>query len=150
MRMMAVYYGKPVILLIDEYDVPLAKASTHGYYQEMLEVMRAMMSTCLKDNRNLSFAGVTGCLRIAKESIFTGTNKMERSDVVVSDSDHDRAAVFEVKMVREKEKLESACTAALDQIREQEYAEAYSEQYSEVRCYGIAFYKKECLIKTAH
>ena len=74
MRMMAVYYGKPVILLIDEYDVPLAKASTHGYYQEMLEVMRAMMSTCLKDNRNLSFAVVTGCLRIAKESIFTGTN----------------------------------------------------------------------------
>ena len=113
--MMAVYYGKPLILLIDEYDVPLAKASTHGYYQEMLEVMRAMMSTCLKDNRNLSFAVVTGCLRIAKESIFTGTNKMERSDVVVSDSDHDRAAVFEVKMVREKEKLEPACTAALDQ-----------------------------------
>lgn len=108
--MMAVYYGKPVILLIDEYDVPLAKASTHGYYQEMLEVMRAMMSTCLKDNRNLSFADVTGCLRIAKESIFTGTNKMERSDVVVSDSDHDCAAVFEVKIVREK--LEPACTAA--------------------------------------
>lgn len=75
---------------------------------------------------------------------------MGRSDVVVSDSDHDRTAVFEVKMVREKEKLELACTAALDQIREQEYAEAYSEQYSEVRCYGIAFYKKECLIKTAH
>ena len=402
MRMMAVYYGKPVILLIDEYDVPLAKASTHGYYQEMLEVMRAMMSTCLKDNRNLSFAVVTGCLRIAKESIFTGTNnfvsdtisrtrlneyfgftqaevdrlledfdqrkeaekikawydgyhfgdfdiycpwdvlnylydlqngsgirkpvsywkntsdnavirtfidhkrntitnKMEtlmnggyilqriednmtfdfdrcsddnfwsvlyltgyltrcrdteladkdkqlleeedltalkipneeireiykdtivkwfqetapslrpeklyeavwagddqtataemtrllkrtisfydygesfyhaflagifigagyavesnrehgmgRSDVVVSDSDHDRIAVFEVNMVREKEKLEPACTAALDQIREREYAEAYSEQYSEVRCYGIAFYKKECLIKIGH
>lgn len=150
MRMMAVYYGKPVILLIDEYDVPLVKASTHGYCQEMLEVIRAMMSTCLKDNRNLSFAVVTGCLRIAKESIFTGTNKMKRSDVVVSDSDHDRAAVFEVKMVREKEKLEPACTAALDQIREQEYAEAYSEQYSEVRCYGITFYKKECLIKTAH
>ena len=116
----------------------------------MLEVMRPMMSTCLKDNRNLSFAVVTGCLCIAKESIFTGTNKMERSDVVVSDSDHDRAAVFEVKMVWEKEKLEPACTAALDQIREQEYAEVYSEQYSEVRCYGIAFYKKECLIKTAH
>lgn len=54
---------------------------------------------------------------------------------------------FEVKMVREKEKLEMACTAALEQIREQEYAEAYMEQYSEVQCYGIAFYKKECLIK---
>ncbi len=75
---------------------------------------------------------------------------MGRSDVVVSDSDHDRTAVFEVKMVREKEKLELACTAALDQIREREYAEAYSEQYSEVRCYGIAFYKKECLIKRGH
>ena len=74
MRMLQDYYEKPVILLLDEYDVPLAKASAHGYYTEMLEVMRAMISTALKDNPSLRFAVVTGCLRISRESIFTGTN----------------------------------------------------------------------------
>ena len=74
MRMLKDYYEKPVILLLDEYDVPLAKASAHGYYAEMLEVMRAMISTALKDNPSLRFAVVTGCLRISRESIFTGTN----------------------------------------------------------------------------
>ena len=74
MRMLQDYYEKPVILLLDEYDVPLAKASAHGYYAEMLEVMRAMISTALKDNPSLRFAVVTGCLRISRESILTGTN----------------------------------------------------------------------------
>ena len=74
MRMLQDYYEKPVILLLDEYDVPLAKASAHGYYTEMLEVMRAMISTALKDNPSLRFAVVSGCLRISRESIFTGTN----------------------------------------------------------------------------
>ena len=74
MKMMRAYYGKPVILLLDEYDVPIAKASANGYYTEMLEVIRGMMSTALKDNDALRFAVITGCLRIAKESIFTGTN----------------------------------------------------------------------------
>lgn len=59
---------------VDEYDVPVMKASSNGYYQEMLEIMKAMMSTSLKDNSSLCFAVVTGCLKIAKESIFTGTN----------------------------------------------------------------------------
>lgn len=71
---MQAHYGKQVILLLDEYDVPAAKASTHGYYAKMLEVIRAMMSTALKDNAALKFAVLTGCLKIAKESIFTGTN----------------------------------------------------------------------------
>ena len=74
MRMLNIYYKKPVILLLDEYDVPIAKASTHGYYDKMLEVMKLMMSTALKDNNTLHFAVITGCLKIAKESIFTGTN----------------------------------------------------------------------------
>lgn len=74
MRMINIYYKKPVILLLDEYDVPIAKASTHGYYDKMLEVMKLMMSTALKDNSTLHFAVITGCLKIAKESIFTGTN----------------------------------------------------------------------------
>lgn len=67
------YYNKKVILLIDEYDVPVAKANSNGYYDEMLDVMKGLMQA-LKDNQALQFAVVTGCLKIAKESIFTGTN----------------------------------------------------------------------------
>lgn len=73
-RMLHAHYGKPVILLMDEYDVPVAKASSNGYYQEMLNVVKAIMSTALKDNPSLKFAVITGCLKITKESIFTGTN----------------------------------------------------------------------------
>lgn len=74
MKMLQIYYHKPVVLLLDEYDVPVAKASNHGYYNEMLGVMKGIMSTALKDNQALRFAVITGCLKIAKESIFTGTN----------------------------------------------------------------------------
>ena len=83
MKMMRAYYGKPVILLLDEYDVPIAKASANGYYTEMLEVIKGMMSSALKDNDALRFAVITGCLRIAKESIFTGTNNFV-SDTISS------------------------------------------------------------------
>lgn len=72
-RLMQQYYGKSVILLIDEYDVPVAKANSNGYYKEMLDVMKGLMQA-LKDNRSLRLAVITGCLKIAKESIFTGTN----------------------------------------------------------------------------
>ena len=82
-RMMQAHYGKPVILLLDEYDVPIAKASANGYYDEMLKVIKTMMSTALKDNSALQLAIVTGCLRIAKESIFTGTNNFV-SDTIAS------------------------------------------------------------------
>ena len=74
MRMMQIYYGKQVILLIDEYDVPMAKAGAKAYYNEMLDVIGTMMSQALKDNTALKFSVITGCLRISKESIFTGTN----------------------------------------------------------------------------
>lgn len=76
MRMVQQYYKKPVILLLDEYDVPIAKAISHGYYAEMLNLIKIMMSTALKDNNSLQFAVITGCLKIAKESIFTGTNNL--------------------------------------------------------------------------
>ena len=72
-RAMQAYYGKQVILLLDEYDVPVAKANSNGYYNEMLDVMKGIMQA-LKDNQSLRFAVITGCLKIAKESIFTGTN----------------------------------------------------------------------------
>ena len=82
-RVMKNHYQKPVILLLDEYDVPVAKASNYGYYPEMMEVIKVLMSTALKDNTSLQFAVLTGCLKIAKESIFTGTNNLV-SDTIVS------------------------------------------------------------------
>lgn len=82
MDMMNDYYNEPVILLIDEYDVPVAKANNNGYYNEMLDVMKSLMQT-VKDNKTLKFAIITGCLRIAKESIFTGMNNFV-SDTIVS------------------------------------------------------------------
>ena len=83
LQIMNKYYGKPVILLLDEYDVPLAKASTNNYYDQMLDIIKTMMSTALKDNSNLKFAIITGCLKISKESIFTGTNNFV-SDTISS------------------------------------------------------------------
>ena len=68
------HYGRQVILLIDEYDVPLVKAFQDGYYDAMVLLMRSMLGNGLKTNPNLYFAVLTGCLRIAKESIFTGLN----------------------------------------------------------------------------
>ena len=90
MRMMFTVYGKPVILLIDEYDVPLAKASEQDteknqYYVKMLDVIRGMFDAALKGNEFLKFAVVTGCLRIAKESIFTGTNNFMSYSVLDED-----------------------------------------------------------------
>ncbi len=82
MNMMNDYYNESVILLIDEYDVPVAKANNNGYYNEMLDVMKSLMQT-VKDNKTLKFAIITGCLRIAKESIFTGMNNFV-SDTIVS------------------------------------------------------------------
>lgn len=90
MRMMNAVYGKKVILLIDEYDVPLAKASEkdtakNQYYTKMLDVIKGIMSTALKDNEFLQFAVLTGCLRIVKESIFTGTNNFASYSVLDED-----------------------------------------------------------------
>lgn len=71
------YYGRKVILLIDEYDVPLDKAFQHGYYREMTALIRSLFSQALKTNDALYFAVLTGCLRVSKESIFTGLNNFK-------------------------------------------------------------------------
>lgn len=71
------HYGKKTIILIDEYDVPLDKAFQKGYYDEMVELMRGLLGQVLKTNDFLQFAVLTGCLRISKESIFTGLNNFE-------------------------------------------------------------------------
>ena len=71
------HYNKKVIILVDEYDVPLAKANEHGYYDEMVLLLRNLFQQTLKTNDSLYFAVMTGCLRVAKESIFTGLNNLK-------------------------------------------------------------------------
>lgn len=75
------HYGRKVIILIDEYDVPLAKANEKGYYDEMVTLVRNMFEQGLKTNDNLYFSVLTGCLRVAKESIFTGLNNPKISSI---------------------------------------------------------------------
>ena len=70
------HYGQKPILLIDEYDVPLDKAYAHGYYDQMIDLIRSMFGAALKTNESLFFAVLTGCLRVSKESIFTGLNNL--------------------------------------------------------------------------
>lgn len=71
------HHGKQTVLLIDEYDVPLSKASEHGYYKEMAMLIRKLFEQVLKTNESLKLAVLTGCMRISKESIFTGLNNFE-------------------------------------------------------------------------
>lgn len=73
-EMLSTHHGRKVVVLIDEYDVPMSKGNTYGYYPKITAVIRSMLSRVLKGNDNLQFAVMTGCLRIAKESIFTGLN----------------------------------------------------------------------------
>ena len=75
--MLEKHYGKKVILLIDEYDVPLDKAFQYGYYEKMVSLIRNLLGNALKTNLSLYFAVLTGCLRISKESIFTGLNNLK-------------------------------------------------------------------------
>lgn len=71
------HYGEKVIVLIDEYDVPLAKANENGYYEKMILLIRNLFENVLKTNDSLKFAVLTGCLRVAKDSIFTGLNNFK-------------------------------------------------------------------------
>lgn len=76
-RLLAKHFDKKVIILIDEYDVPLATAYENGYYDQMIFMMRNFLEQALKTNRNLQFAVLTGCMRISRESIFTGLNNFQ-------------------------------------------------------------------------
>ena len=83
-RLLKKHHGIETVILIDEYDVPLAKAFTHGYYDQMTNLIRGFLGNALKTNDSLKFAVLTGCMRISKESIFTGLNNfnvMSISDV---------------------------------------------------------------------
>ena len=80
-RLMTMHYGKNTIILIDEYDVPIAKANENHYYVEMTDFLRTFLETALKTNMYLKFAIFTGCLRITKESIFTGLNNFIQDSI---------------------------------------------------------------------
>lgn len=82
MEMMQAYYGQPVILLLDEYDVPIQYAWDHGYYDQCIGFMRQFLSSALKTNRALDFAVLTGVLRVSKESIFSGLNNLSVCSVL--------------------------------------------------------------------
>ncbi|MDR2693315.1 MAG: ATP-binding protein [Chitinispirillales bacterium] len=79
------YHGKKAIILIDEYDVPLENAWSRGFYDEMINFIRPLLSSALKDNPHLQFAVITGCLRVSKESIFTGLNNLVVNTVLSND-----------------------------------------------------------------
>ena len=98
-RFLAKHHGRKVILLIDEYDVPLDKAFRSGYYDEMISLIRGMFSNALKTNDSLQFAVLTGCLRISKESIFTGLNNL--NVLSVTDVQYDDYFGFTDREVRE-------------------------------------------------
>ena len=93
------YYDKKVILLIDEYDVPLAKAFANGYYDQMISLIRNLLGQVLKTNSSLKFAVLTGCLRISKESIFTGLNNLKV--LTIADERFDEYFGFTDEEVRE-------------------------------------------------
>ena len=96
------HYGQKTILLIDEYDVPLDKAFQHGYYKEMASLIRGLFSPALKTNDFLQFAVLTGCLRVSKESIFTGLNNFKVLSITDSRFDeHFGFTDVEVKMLLE-------------------------------------------------
>jgi hypothetical protein len=78
------YHGQKVVILIDEYDVPLENSWSRGFYQEMIDFIRPLLSSALKDNPHLQFAFITGCLRVSKESIFTGLNNLKTDSVLNS------------------------------------------------------------------
>lgn len=93
------HYGKKTILLIDEYDVPLDKAFQNGYYKEMTTLIRGMFGEALKTNDSLQFAVLTGCLRVSKESIFTGLNNLKT--LTITNAQFDEYFGFTDKEVKE-------------------------------------------------
>ena len=92
------HHGAKVILLIDEYDVPLAKAHANGYYDQMISLIRNLLGEALKTNNSLKLAVLTGCLRISKESIFTGLNNLKV--LTIADERFDEYFGFTDKEVR--------------------------------------------------
>ena len=122
------HYGRKVIVLIDEYDVPLAKANENGYYDEMVLLIRNLFENALKTNSSLKFAVLTGCLRIAKESIFTGLNNFKVYSI--TDKSFDETFGFTDAEVRE----------LLQYYGQEKYYETVKEWYDGYRFGNVDVY----------
>lgn len=109
------HYGQKAILIIDEYDVPLDKAQHFGYYDEMVSLIRSLFSQGLKSNHSLAFAVLTGCLRISRESIFTGLNNLKVYSIIDTQSDERFGFTdSEIRAIADK----FGCVDKLDLIKE--------------------------------
>ena len=122
------HYEKKVIVLIDEYDVPLAKANENGYYDEMVLLIRNLFENGLKTNKSLKFAILTGCLRVAKESIFTGLNNFKIYSI--TDKSFDETFGFTDNEVRE----------LLEYYGQEEYYETVKAWYDGYRFGDVEVY----------
>ena len=164
------HYGQKAIILIDEYDVPLDKAFQHGYYKEMVSLIRGLFGQALKTNDDLQFAVLTGCLRVSKESIFTGlflsrhfawyfknysgwVVKSNResgdgfADILLKPKNPDAGIIVELKYARSLHDLDQACERALEQIEDRRYdTELREDGRNDILAYGIAFCRKRCKV----
>jgi hypothetical protein len=122
------HYGCKVVLLIDEYDVPLDKAFQYGYYDEMVSLIRKMFGSALKTNSSLQFAVLTGCLRISKESIFTGLNNLKVHNI--TDKRYDEYFGFTDEDVQ----------GLLDYYGLSEYADPVKAWYNGYKFGGVSVY----------
>ena len=123
------HYGEKVVILIDEYDVPLDKAFQNGYYRDMVDLIRGMFGNALKTNENLAFAVLTGCLRVSKESIFTGLNNFKT--LSITDSRFDEQFGFTDDEVRDMLNY----YGVLDRLKEvKEWYDGYRFGNADVYC----------------
>lgn len=120
-ELLEIHFGHQVIVLIDEYDVPLAKANQNGYYDEMALLLRNFFENVLKTNDSLEFAVLTGCLRIAKESIFTGLNNFKVYSI--TDTDYDETFGF----------VDDEVKKMLKSLNQQDHYEEVKEWYDGYR-----------------
>ena len=120
-ELLEIQFGQQVIVLIDEYDVPLAKANQNGYYDEMALLLRNFFENVLKTNDSLEFAVLTGCLRIAKESIFTGLNNFKVYSI--TDTDYDETFGF----------VDDEVKKMLKSLNQQDHYEEVKEWYDGYR-----------------
>ena len=135
------HYRKKVVLLIDEYDVPLDKAFHHGYYREMVALIRGLFGQALKTNDFLQFAVLTGCLRVAKESIFTGLNNFDVNSIV--DARYDEHFGFTNKEVLQ---LLSDYGLGEHAAEMKEWYDGYRFGYADVYCpWDVINYAKKLL-----
>ena len=127
--LLAKHYDRKVIVLVDEYDVPLAKANENGYYGQMTALIRSMFERVLKTNENLYFAVLTGCLRVAKESIFTGLNNFNTLSIM--DAEFDEYFGF---TEQEVQKLLAYFGLAEDEALMKEWYDGYHFGSQDVYC----------------